>query len=171
MKPRILYEEKSGWPLWMHPLVGLTFLAAVFPLVEIFRGRVGGTTGEMPIWMAALLLALGFGLPSSLYALMGQLKTRVLPWGVEVRWGFLDVIRKTIPFDEVDGVESVSYSPLGEFGGWGIRQGLGNRRAWTIRGNRAVLFHLKDGTRFYLGSDTPDRVLQWVTPVMKRSEG
>jgi hypothetical protein len=44
------------------------------------------------------------------------------------------------------------------------------KKAWTVRGKRAILLHLKDGTRFYLGWDKPERVLQWVTSAMKRGE-
>lgn len=170
MNSQVLYEERSGWSWWVHPLIGLTFLAAVFSLVELARGNVGGWEGAMPVWEAALLLLLGFGLPGSIYALMGQLRTRITSEGIEIRWGFLEVIRKNILFAEVEGVEAITYSPLGEFGGWGIRIGGNKKKAWTVRGNRAVLLRLKDGTHFYLGSDRPERVLQWVLSAMKRSK-
>jgi hypothetical protein len=167
MKTRILYSERSGWAWWAHLLIGLTFIAAVIPLVELARGNVGGWEGAMPVWEAILLLSIGFGLPGTIYALMGQLKTRVTQEGLDIRWGFLEVIRKKIPFRDVESAEAVTYSPMGEFGGWGIRVGGKKKKAWTTRGNRALLVHLKDGTRFYLGSDRPERILQWVTSAMK----
>jgi len=124
----------------------------------------------MPVWVVVLCLFLGFGLPSLFYLLMGQLRTRVTPEGIAIRWGFAEVIKKWVPFEKVEGAEAVRYSPIGEFGGWGIRIGRNKKKAWTVRGNRAVLLRLSDGTRFYLGSDRPERILQWVTSAMKRSE-
>jgi len=171
MKTEVLYCEKAGWAWWVHPLIWLTFLAAVFPLIELFNGNGWGGGSNMPLWLAVLLLVLGFGLPLSIYALMGQLRTEVTTEGVEIRWGFLDIIKKKILFVEIQSSEAVTYSPLMEFGGWGIRMGGKKKRAWTVRGNRALLLRLKDGTRFYLGSDNPERILQWVNSGRKRSDG
>ena len=124
----------------------------------------------MPLWVAGLCISLGFGLPGGIYALMGQLRTRVTDSGLDVRWGILEVIRKRISFEEIVEARAVTYSPLGEFGGWGIRFGGQKKKAWTIRGKRALLLHLEDGTRFYLGSDRPERILQWVAAARKRSQ-
>jgi len=171
MDTRVLYEERTGWAWWVHPLIWLTFLAAVFPLIEMAKGNVGGGEGAMPLWVFVLCLSLGFGLPLAIYSLMGQLRTRVRPDGLDLRWGFMEIIRKKIPIEEIEAVEAVTYSPLGEFGGWGIRVGGMKKQAWTVRGNRAVLLRLKGGTRFYLGSDRPERILQWVSSAIKRSNG
>lgn len=170
MKTRTIYEERSGWPWWVHPLIWLTFLAALFPLLELAKGNVGSGEGAMPVGVAALCLFFGFGLPLLFYFLMGQLRTRVTSEGIDIRWGFAEVIKKSIPFGKIEGVEAVTYSPIREFGGWGIRMGGNKKKAWTVRGNRAVLLLLSDGTRFYLGSDKPERILQWLTSAMKRSE-
>ncbi len=89
---------------------------------------------------------------------------------LDIRWGFAEIIRKKIPFGEIEGAEAVTYSPLADFGGWGIRWGGKKKLAWTVRGNRALLLHLRDGTRFFLGSDKPERIVPWVASAMKRSE-
>jgi hypothetical protein len=88
-----------------------------------------------------------------------------------MRWGLAEVVRKKIPFQEIRELEAVTYSPLGEFGGWGIRVGANKKKAWNIRGNRAVLMHLTDGARFYLGSDRPERMVEWIRSVGKGKLG
>jgi len=170
MKTGVLYEERTGWAWWVHPLIGLTFISALIPIVEFWRGNVGPGPGQMSVGVAAFCLLLGLGLPGAIYGLMGQLRTRVTAEGIQIFWGFLNVVKKSIPFEQIEKAEPVTYSPMGEFGGWGIRMGGNKKKAWTVRGNRALLLHLKDGTRFYLGSDRPERILQWVTPAMKRGE-
>ena len=170
MKTRALCEERSGWSWWVHALIWLTFLAAVLPLFELANGNVGSREGAMPLGVAVLCLSLGFGIPSLFYFFMGQLKTRVTSEEIDIRWGFAEVIKKKIPLEKVDGAEAVTYSPIREFGGWGIRVGMNKKKGWTIRGNRALVLNLKDGTRFYLGSDKPERILQWVQSATKRSE-
>ncbi len=61
MGTRIVYQERTGWSWWVHPLIMLTFLAAVFPLIELAKGNVGGGEGAMSVWEAGLLLAIGHG--------------------------------------------------------------------------------------------------------------
>jgi hypothetical protein len=147
---------------WVHLAIWGCFIAAVFPILELSRGNVGSGEGAMSVALAVWLLFLGIGVPLIIYALMGQLRARVTSEGVEVAWGLLEIVRKRIPFQDIDDVEAVTYSPLGEFGGWGIRMGGHKKKAWNIRGKRAVLFHLTDGTRFYLGSDHPERMVEWI---------
>ena len=171
MSTRSLYEERAGWPWWVHLLVSITLVAVVIPLVELLRGNIGIGPGAMPVWGAVVMALVGIGLPGSIYALMGQLRTRVTGEGIDIRWGFLEVIKKKIPFESIEKAEAVTYSPIGEFGGWGIRLGGGKKRAWTVRGKRALLLHLKDGTRFYLGSEKPERMLQWVLSAKKKRRG
>ncbi len=170
MKPRALYEERSWWSWWVHALIWLTFLVALFPLFELANGNVGSREGAMPLGVAVLCFSLGFGIPSLFYLLMGQLRTRVTGEEIDMRWGFAEVIKKKIPFEKIEGAEAVTYSPIREFGGWGIRVGGNKKKGWTIRGNRALVLNLKDGTRFYLGSDKPERILLWVQSATKRSE-
>jgi hypothetical protein len=170
MKQRPLYEERAGWAWWVHPLILLTLIAAVIPLMHFAEGNIGNGPNQMPLWAAVLSLSIGLGIPGAIYSLMGQLRTRITHEHIDIRWGYLEVIKKKIPLADVEKAEPVTYSPLAEFGGWGIRAGMKKKRAWTVRGNRALVLHLKDGTRFYLGSDKPDRMLQWLTSAAKRSD-
>lgn len=170
MKTRGVYEERAGWAWWVHLLVSITLVALVIPLMEGLNGNIGTGPGEMPVWVAILCASLGLGIPGGIYAFFGQLRTRITDEAIDIRWGFLEVIKKKIPFESIENAEAVTYSPIKEFGGWGIRYGRNKKKAWNIRGNRALLLHLTDGTLFYLGSDKPERMLQWVVSAKKRRD-
>lgn len=167
MASQIHYEEQTGWAFWVHLLISLTFVAAAIPLFELIQGKVWGQEGAMSVGAALLCLGLGLGIPGAVYLFMGRLRVRVLDEEIEVVWGTAGVIRKSVPFSQIQEVNPITYSPLSEFGGWGIRVGRGKKIAWTIRGNRALRLHLQDGTLFYLGSPHPERLLSWVLSVGK----
>ena len=169
MEDRGLYKETSRWSWWVTLLFGITFLPAVIALQQLASGNVGGGDGAMPGWTVVLLLSLGFGLPGAIYAFMGELRVQVKERVLDLRWGYLEVIRKEISFQDVARAEAVTYSPIRDFGGWGIRYGTKGKRGWTVKGNQALVLHLVDGTRFYVGSDRPERLLQWVESARKRS--
>lgn len=171
MRNRADYEERSGWSWWVHLLLLLVFLAVVWPLFGL-GGEGGGEGASTPAGAeAAFLLLVGMGFPILFYTFLGSLQTRVFSDAVEMSWGLAGVIRKRIPLEEIREVQSVTYSPFWEFGGWGLRAGGMKKKAWNIRGNRAVLLILEDGTRFYLGSDHPERAVQWIRAAMAKRKG
>lgn len=157
MRPRTHYEERTSWAWWVHFLIiGLFFGIPVFVLLpEALKGVAGGMHAIEP----SILFLLFLVLPVLFYAFLGQLRVRVTDRGVEAAWGLSEAFKKRFPFEEIVDAEGVTYSPLREFGGWGIRIGFGKKRAWTTRGNRALVLHLTDETRFYLSSERPERFL------------
>lgn len=85
-------------------------------------------------------------------------ETVVTGRGVRVRFGFLiPFYVRDIPLPEIDTVESVTYSPLMEYGGWGIR-GFGDNVALNARGNRGVRLRLTGNRRLLIGSQRPDEL-------------
>lgn len=72
------------------------------------------------------------------------------PDGLVVRWlGGRPVV---VPLDRVERADVRTVDPLGDFGGWGPRVGLGGRRigeesGFVVRRGPAVVVHLADGTR------------------------
>ena len=82
--------------------------------------------------------------------------TRVGGDGVTVRFGLLYSTR--IPFSDIAHAEAVTYRPILEYGGWGIR-GFGRRRALNTRGDKGVLLTRTDGSTVLIGSQKPRELL------------
>lgn len=149
---RAAYEEITPWPAWVLALTVLGIGSGAFALArEASRGGAGALA------TAAAVLPL-LVLPILLWVLLGRLRVQVFADRLVMGFGFVPLVRKTLPFADVLDVEAVRYRPLRDFGGWGIRFGFGDRRAWTIRGNQAVCLSLRDGLRFYVGSQKPERL-------------
>ena len=108
------------------------------------------------------------GLPGWTYLLMGVVLlillstltlrqvTSVADDGVTLRFGFL--YRTRVPFAEIARAEAVTYRPVHDYGGWGIR-GFGRRRALNMRGNEGVLLTRVDGSTLLIGSQRPRELL------------
>jgi hypothetical protein len=86
-----------------------------------------------------------------------RLTTVVTPDALSVRYGFLYKTR--VPLTEIALAEAVEYSPIREYGGWGIR-GNRRRRALNARGNQGVLLTRSDGTTLLVGSQKPRELLE-----------
>ena len=160
---RVSYREATGWPIWVLVLIWLSCvgggLAVIAPAYKtlIGTGGVGDEAGKM-----VLLFILGgivILMPLLFQVFWGALVVEVSPDELTVTWGRLRWPTKRIAFEEVTTMEAVSYRPIREFGGWGIRFGGGGKSAWTTRGCKALRIATKDGKTVYVGSDKPDRLL------------
>lgn len=65
---------------------------------------------------------------------------------------FFPFYRKVIPVTEIVHWEARTYRPIVEYGGWGIRYGLGKGWAYNVSGNQGVQLQLANGKRILIGS-------------------
>jgi hypothetical protein len=73
---------------------------------------------------------------------------------------FFPVRHKRIPVGDIAGAFVRSFSPLGEYGGWGLRLSLrGNGWGYFLRGDRGVQLVLRSGSKMLVGSQRPDQLL------------
>lgn len=149
-RERTIYTERSPWP---------GFAAAVFwsAVVLVCFAMLAGWDHDLPAgarWsIAGGVVALALGTQK----LVGGLTVRVQESRIAIHLGSAPLIRRFVAFEEIAAVEAVTYRPILEFGGWGVR-GTARRRAWTARGNRAVKLTLTDGRELLVGSDHPMRL-------------
>ena len=117
---------------------------------QIVWGRPWGSN-PAPDWMMWLLwLFVGIGLP--LFFWIMKLVVEVRSDGVFIR--FFPLTSRLIPYDQIAQVTAREYSPIGEFGGWGIRgiPSKSKKIAYNINGNEGVELMLEDGRTVMLGS-------------------
>jgi hypothetical protein len=105
-------------------------------------------------WVTALLLGVVLLLGA---VLTMRLSTTVTSDALSIRYGFL--YRTRIPLAEVAHAEAVEYSPIRQYGGWGVRGTL-RRRALNARGNQGVLVTRSDGSTLLIGSQRPRELLE-----------
>ncbi|MGL4595221.1 MAG: hypothetical protein ACRCUY_10865 [Thermoguttaceae bacterium] len=77
-----------------------------------------------------------------------------------VRMGFFRIKVLTVILADIQSIEIVTFRPIRDFGGWGIRFGRDNVLAYFMSGTQGVkIITKKTFTKKYLiGSDTPNRL-------------
>jgi hypothetical protein len=66
-------------------------------------------------------------------------------------------LRRRIGYEEIKSCAPRTYSPIGEYGGWGIRFSR-NGKAYNISGNRGVQLELNSGEKLLIGSQKADEL-------------
>ena len=93
------------------------------------------------------------------------LDTQVRESGVFIRfWPFH---RKWVVFgfDSIQKAEASTYSPLKDYGGWGIRYGS-RGKAYNVSGNKGVLLTLADGKNVLIGSKNHEVLCSAITEIL-----
>jgi hypothetical protein len=136
-------------PLYRNPILWLALAVTAGALV-LPSVRDGFRAGAP--WAPAI--------PALLFAwlLFTRLETEVRDTGVRLRFRGL-WFPKTFAWDAIEGAEGVTYRPLLQYGGWGIRRGL-REWAWNVSGSEGVRLHLAGGNSFLIGSAKADRLAE-----------
>ena len=136
-------EEQSFDQVWLWALLGFE---TVFVLIILFAA---GLTWVQMIGMMALMVV-----PLVLLSSF-KLFTRIDDEGIHFRMRPFHWRWKTIPWDEVDQVYVRKYSPVKEYGGWGIRFGPAGT-AYNVRGSYGIQIVRKNGRRILIGTQHPE---------------
>lgn len=147
---RTLYVERSPWPGWVN---------AVFWgfITLLCYAMLAGYDTTLPAGQRVGVAALIAGAGGLVHTVFGGLTVRVRKDGLLLHLGSVPLVRRTIPFSEIQSLQAIRYHPIRDFGGWGVR-GAGKRKAWTARGDRAVALRLAGERELLVGSDHPQRL-------------
>ena len=64
-------------------------------------------------------------------------------------------VSREMPFGSVASAEAVTYRPIRDFGGWGIRRSWSGDRCYNVKGDQAVKLVMTDGQAIFVGSQQP----------------
>jgi len=92
-----------------------------------------------------------------LYSL--RLETEVRADGIYLKMWPLHRSVRRIPWSEIERYESTQYSPLQEFGGWGIRWTPG-KLAYNVSGDRGIRIERTTGRVVLVGSQRPEELVR-----------
>ncbi|EJF10013.1 MULTISPECIES: DUF6141 family protein [Pontibacter] len=156
---RILFREKQRFKqFWLWALI--LGIAAVFWAGFVYQVVLGGAFGNRPvtdIQLSLMLALISFGLPFFFYYM--TLTTEVLPGMLQVRFRPFHLKPVRIPLHTVRDFERVTYNPIGEYGGWGIRWGA-KGKAYSTSGREGILLRFYNTQPLLIGSQRSKELFQ-----------
>lgn len=81
-----------------------------------------------------------------------KLKTEIDEYYISYRFVPFHFSAKKIYWEDVEHVYVTSYSPLRDFGGWGIRYSFRKGKAFNVSGNIGLQLILKNGKKILFGT-------------------
>jgi hypothetical protein len=133
---------------WLWTLLGVVTLVSV------------GTGGPLGVVIAGTIVVFMWAL---------RLVTEVRDDGFYVRFVPFHTSFRRVPWTAIESVESVTYRPLREYGGWGIRLRPG-ALAYNVSGSRGVFLTRPDDRDLLVGSQRPDELATAIREAMREAD-
>lgn len=150
LDPTIVHRDvQTTKPWFAWPLIlGIAAIAWWGFIEQIVMGQPWGTKPAPNAALWVIWIACGLFTPLFLFVL--RLIIDVRTDDVIIR--YIPIWTKRIPIEQIESAEAVTFRPIGDWAGWGIRWRPGGGWAYTISGNQGVQLQLKDGKKKLLGA-------------------
>jgi hypothetical protein len=165
----VVYREEQNFDWWAYAVVVVVELALWFAVASCFATAPNHAA---PTLLGSLERPLGLvvlALPVVILVGLLRMTTEVTPSVAHVWFGWIPTYRRVIPIGTIQHLEVVSYRPLADYWGWGIRSGRDGERVLNARGNRGVRLYLADGSRLLIGSQRPEALALAIERAMRPS--
>jgi hypothetical protein len=163
MENEILFKESQRfkqWWIWLI-LIGVNGLFVVGIIMQVFLEQ---QFGNNPMSNTALIILTGVFLLFTILMLRFKLETIIKQDGIYVRFFPFHIQFKHYKWDDLTKVYVRHYSPLKEYGGWGIRIGLsGKGTAFNISGNKGLQLEMVNNKKLLIGTNKPEQLTETLT--------
>ena len=154
---------ESPW-IWV-PVIGFAVIFCFF----IVRSAIGNFSGLTPNPLFGSILVGSLCIPLLIIILLWKSSFTVGVYSNEIRFRLkpFHFSDQLIPISKIKEVEVISFRPLRDFGGYGIRYGQGGK-AYIVSGGKGVRIKCNDGTTFVLGSQNPQKLAESINQNLTR---
>ncbi|RLB40384.1 MAG: hypothetical protein DRH30_08530 [Deltaproteobacteria bacterium] len=152
-----LFCEQQRFTQWWFWLLvgGLSLGAWVSAYVQLVAGTPVGNKPASDGMMLALWVGVGVLFPLFFYSC--KLMVEVYPGVLRYRFAPFHLRWHEIPAESLAEATAVTYRPLRDYGGWGIRYSS-QGKAYNVRGNRGVRVCLTSGQTILFGSQRAEEL-------------
>ena len=166
---RVRYTEEQKFNQWWIWLI-ILFASGLWIWQFVQQIILGIPFGDNPSSDLGVIFTILFPVLAVILFRILTLETIIDDNGVQYRFKPFQRKPRIIKADDIAGFEVKKYSPIKDYGGWGIRMGSRKKgKAYNVSGNQGVLFELKNGKKFLLGTQNPEAIRSALDKMMKRS--
>jgi len=167
----LFYEEQRFRQPWLWGLLGIgaLLMMGLFGYGLYQQLYMGKPWGDKPMSDMALVIVALFVciLEGGILWLFYAMTLKVRLDSVNLYIHFTPFAKRTIPLSDIRHCEARTYSPILEYGGWGIRHSWRKGMAYNAMGDRGVQMELKDGKKVLIGSQRAEELAAAIQRAMR----
>ncbi len=152
----ILFTESQRFKQWWLWLILLSFNGLF--LFGVFKKQ---QFGDNPMSNEGLLTATVLTIIITILFVNYRLDTKIKTDGIYVRFFPFHIKFKHYTWDKLTKSFVRQYSPLTEYGGWGLKLGLfGNGKAFNVSGDKGLQLEFTDNKKLLIGTNRPEELTE-----------
>lgn len=159
MSKAIFEEEQQFRQWWIWLILVLVLGSIAFSYLEAENHKITDTIISLSIFTLVLLLLF-----------TAKLSTRIDEKGIHVKFFPFHFSYKSYSWDDINTAKVTKYSPLGDYGGWGLRFSYrGKGKAFNISGNQGIWLETFSGKKRMIGTQKADDAASVLKNYLKNS--
>ncbi|HZL08868.1 MAG TPA: DUF6141 family protein [Prolixibacteraceae bacterium] len=166
----VFFKETQQFRQWWFIVAILIAIipSMIFSIYALFQQTVRGIqVGDNPA-PNAVLIVLFFAMGMMLWLFFSmKLEVSVDKDGIHYRFSPLISKTKLILKEEIHRFEIRKYSPILDYGGWGIKKRFKWGRAYNVSGNIGLQLYLKNGRKVLFGTQRSQALMYAMEKMMK----
>jgi hypothetical protein len=158
MIEKMIFTERQRfkqWWIWLI-LLGLNGSTLYVGIMHYLKKPLVGTDPMDGFDLVILTVSILF---FNLLFFYMKMDTQVDSSGISVRFFPFHWKVKRYNWDAIKSATVRTYSPLTEYGGWGLR-GWGDNKAYNVSGNQGLQIEFNDGKKLLIGTNLPEELKQ-----------
>jgi hypothetical protein len=144
------YEKQNFRQWWIWIILVLAFLIPIGIFIGDFQNQ------KQQVFEPSALTGLMFSSIIVFFVLMllylANLETEIDEYLISYKFFPFHFSHKKIYWEDVDRAYVCKYSPIGDFGGWGLRYSFRKGKAFNVSGNMGLQIILKTGKKILFGT-------------------
>jgi hypothetical protein len=136
-------------------------------LFGVYKQIIGGQQfGNNPMSNTGLLITASLTILLTVLFINFRLDTIIKKDGIYVRFFPFHLKFKYYPWNKISKFYVRQYSPISEYGGWGLRFGLfGKGTAFNVSGNKGLQIEFTNNNRLLIGTNKPEELSETLNKI------
>lgn len=153
MNEAAFYEEQKFTQKWLLAIIYVVCVILVGAALLLFIGKKTGIWPPIQMVLCAAFFVVGFKI----------LKLQCKITGDAITYRFFPFQRRfrIIQRSDILHLEVITYKPISDYGGWGIRIGR-NGMAYNVKGDKGVLITLASKKNILIGTSKPEEMASFL---------
>lgn len=150
-----VFTETQKFNKWWHYLIAgvpVVLIIVIMSLVQ-FDIVTSKDRTKTPVLFFSIIIITSF---CFIWFTILKLKTEINSEGIFVHFLGIPFCKRAIKWEDLQSVSIITYSPLSDYGGWGVRYSIsGNGWCYNVSGKSGIKMVYKNGKPFLIGTQQP----------------
>ncbi|MBC7696472.1 MAG: hypothetical protein H7141_13620 [Burkholderiales bacterium] len=146
------FSEEQNFRKWWHYIIAgfpVIIISVMFLLVQLDLVQTKNNKKE-PLFF---IIMISFLILIFIWFLFLKLETAINEKGIIVNYRGIPFCKRNITWDSITSISVVKYSPLTDYGGWGVKYSLsGNGWCYNVAGEHGIKLFTVNKKPFLIGT-------------------